>query len=318
MTNAIQIEGISKTFKGGIRALQGIDLSVESGCCFGLLGPNGAGKSTLVKVLLSIVKPSTGQAELLGRNINAAEARRGVGYLPEGHRFPNYLRGREVCEYFGRLSGLSGAELKNEVDEKLEIVGMQDWGSQKVSKYSKGMNQRVGLAQAMLGNPDILFLDEPTDGVDPMGRQEIREVINGFADAGRCVFLNSHLLSEVEMMCDKIAVLHKGELLRQGTVQEVKRSFEAGAGKGQVEVAFQTSAATPEVHAWLTQRGAVFQGEEEFTLMLEGAEATDAIIDQLRNNNVSIRAITPQAISLEDAFIAIIHEQDDQSVGGAR
>ncbi len=316
MTNAIEIEGISKTFKGGIRALQNIDLSVTNGSCFGLLGPNGAGKSTLVKVLLSIVRPTAGKALLLDRNIRHADARRGVGYLPEGHRFPGYLKGREVCQYFGKLAGLRGAELTNEVDEKLDMVGMKDWANQKISKYSKGMNQRVGLAQAMLGNPNVLFLDEPTDGVDPMGRQEIREVISDFADAGRCVFLNSHLLSEVEIMCDEIAVLHKGEILRQGTVAEIKRSFDADGD--QLEVAFQTSAHNPEVRDWLAQHGAVFQSEHDFTLTLDNAGATDAVVDRLRAAGVSIRAIQPQTVSLEDAFIAIIQGQDDQSVGGAR
>lgn len=315
MTEAIHIDGISKTYRGGVRALQDVSLTIPTGTCFGLLGPNGAGKSTLVKVLLSIVKPTQGTAELLGKGIGSPEARRGVGYLPEGHRFPRYLRGRQVCEYFGKLAGLTGTYLRDEVDEKLEMVGMKDWGHQKVSKYSKGMNQRVGLAQAMLGNPRILFLDEPTDGVDPLGRQEIREVISNFAAKGHCVFLNSHLLSEVEMVCSEIAVLHKGELLRRGTVSEVKRSFEAGSGG---EVAFATSTPTPEAKSWLEGRGATFQTDDQFTLLLDGEGATDVVIDQLRAAGVSIHSITPRTASLEDAFIAIIEGQHDQSVGGAQ
>lgn len=314
MSAALEITGLSKTFKGGVRALDHVDLTVSSGSCFGLLGPNGAGKSTLVKILLSIVKPTDGQAQMLGVDITHPRARAAAGYLPEGHRFPDYLTGRQVCEYFGKLAGLSGTHLKEEVDAKLELVGMKDWGSTKITKYSKGMNQRTGLAQAMLGDPQILFLDEPTDGVDPLGRQEIREVIRKYAESGRCVFLNSHLLSEVEMICDEIAVLHKGQVLRQGRVDAVKESI---AGQSQVEIALD-SPANEAIHTWLLQRGSSGDDANTYSLLLKDTAELNQVIDHLRAESVNLKSVVPQSASLEDAFIEIIGGQSDQSVGGAQ
>ena len=313
MMHAIETRGLAKSY-GKLRALQPLDLKVRLGCCFGLLGPNGAGKSTLVKTLLGIVHATAGEASLLGRDWRQPESRRSVGYLPEGHRFPRYLTGREVCSYFGHLSGLSGAHLKHEIDKKLATVGMANWGDAKIPKYSKGMMQRLGLAQAMLGDPQLIILDEPTDGVDPTGRHEMRGVVREYAAANRTVFINSHLLSEVEVICDEIAILHKGKMIRHDTVSAIKASVEAG--KTGTTVRFQTGPLSDATWQTLSAFKPEKQPDQWFTLTVADREGVNPIIDQLRRSGVPIYAIEPVRASLEDAFIEVITDQGDTSVGG--
>ncbi|MCA8959972.1 MAG: ABC transporter ATP-binding protein, partial [Planctomycetes bacterium] len=266
---AVSTRGLGKRY-GPIAALDGVSLDVPRGSCFGLLGPNGAGKSTLVKCLLSIVRPSGGTATLLGRDIRDRESRRSIGYLPEGHRFPKYLSGRGVCHYFGRLSGLRGAELRRETEEKLAIVGMSDRAGDRVTQYSKGMKQRVGLAQAMLGDPAVIFLDEPTDGVDPVGRKAVREVIRSICARGCTVFLNSHLLSEVEMICDRVAILDRGRVVAHDSIEGIRSlAFRSGTG---VRVAFRTGSIPDSVWSALSARGAERAGPSEFVMTLDDEE----------------------------------------------
>ncbi|MEE9390894.1 MAG: ABC transporter ATP-binding protein [Planctomycetota bacterium] len=305
MEFALQTKGFGKTYRGGLEALKPLDLEIPPGTCFGLLGPNGAGKSTLVKTLLSIVRPTVGSATLLGLDSRRPHARRSVGYLPEGHRFPRYLTGGGVCEYFGRLGGLSGSELKQEIDEKLGLVGMSEWKTTKISKYSKGMNQRVGLAQAMIGNPKLIFLDEPTDGVDPQGRRELRDVIKAAAERGTTIFFNSHLLSEVEVICDRIAILNKGVTITSGTVDEIKRQV-SSKSEG-ISVDFRCGELTPGVKAALKDRAATFSASG-FNLELQDQSQIDGIVDALRRDSVSIFSIKQQETNLEDAFISLIQD----------
>ncbi|MEZ6196439.1 MAG: ABC transporter ATP-binding protein [Planctomycetota bacterium] len=316
MENAVETRGLAKTYKGGIQALKPLDLEIPAGTRFGLLGPNGAGKSTLVKSLLSIVHATSGSASLLGRDFRDPESRQGVGYLPEGHRFPRYLTGAGVCHYFGRLAGLSGAHLKQETEAKLRIVGMQEWADTKISKYSKGMNQRVGLAQAMLGDPRLIFLDEPTDGVDPKGRREIRDVIAEIANRGATVFFNSHLLSEVEVICDKIAILNKGVLVKIGTVDEIKTAV-SGKRTG-LQVAFRCGAIPSDLAERLRDRGAALATsagprgpETRFSIGVAAETEIDGLIDLLRSSGVSISSVRPDEVNLEDAFIDLISSQTD-------
>ncbi len=317
MEVAIETQGLSKTYKGGVEALRGVSLTISRGSCFGLLGPNGAGKSTLVKTLLSIVHATAGRATILGRDFRDHESRRGVGYLPEGHRFPRYLTGEGVCRYFGRLSGLGKADLDWEIPEKLELTGMKEWARTSITKYSKGMMQRVGLAQAMLGNPAVIFLDEPTDGVDPLGRHELRAVIRQLAARGTTVLMNSHLLSEVEVVCDQIAIMHKGTIIEQGTVDAIKARFDAKGGKP--EVTFSTGPLPDELWQRLVGWGARREAKGEgFHIALPGPEAITPLIDELRKAAVLIFGIEQVRSNLEDAFVALIMSQDDQGVGGTR
>jgi ABC-2 type transport system ATP-binding protein len=300
---AIETNGLAKTYKGGIQALKGVDLQVPKGCCFGLLGPNGAGKSTLVKVLLSIVRATGGSANLQGVDIRKARARKGVGYLPEGHRFPKYLSATGVCKYFGQLAGLHGADLDREVKDKLELVGMSDWGDTKVSKFSKGMAQRVGVAQAMLGNPSIVFLDEPTDGVDPVARQGLRSVITEATSGGSTVFINSHLLADIELLCDDVAILNKGKVLQQGSVAEITAAVAGGEG---IHVRFRTGGLPSTLWSSLEERGATKEPDDFFAMRLEDDADISGVIDELRVAKVSIFAVEPKRVRLEEAFVELI------------
>lgn len=317
MELALETQGLSKTYKRGrIAALKALDLKVPKGSAFGLLGPNGAGKSTLVKTLLGIVRPSGGSATVLGVDFRKPEARRHVGYLPEGHKFPSYLTGRTLCDYFGRLAGLRGEHLKREIEEKLEWVGMKEWADTKVSKYSKGMAQRVGLAQAMLGNPQLLLLDEPTDGVDPVGRMELRQVIKRQREKGVTVFLNSHLLSEVEQVCDQVAIMHHGTVLHQGGVRELIAQITGG--QGALHVRFAVSRVDEALAQKLGALGPWGQVEGGFMITLQNPQGITPVVDLLRTQGIEIFAIEPQHANLEDAFIQLISRQADKSVGGTR
>jgi len=309
MDCAIETKGLSKTYQGGIQALHSIDLKVERGVCFGLLGPNGAGKSTLIKTLLSIVHPSEGSATLLGKDFRSPESRKPVGYLPEGHRFPNYLTGRGVCKYFGRLGGYSGKTLDDDIEEKLALVNMSEWADTKILKYSKGMMQRVGLAQAMIGNPQLLFLDEPTDGVDPVGRHELRAVINTIKKQGCTIFLNSHLLTEVEEICDEIAIMHKGKIVQQGSIDEIKSSAQGGS-KGCV-VNFRTSSIDRVLIDSFSFLESKEQTLDEFQISLSKESEISGIIDQLRSKKIEIYSVQAQKIHLEDAFMELVKTSDE-------
>ncbi|MEO8314352.1 MAG: ABC transporter ATP-binding protein [Pseudomonadota bacterium] len=303
MEYAIETRALSKSYNGRIHALKALDLRVRVGSCFGLLGPNGAGKSTLVKTLLSIVHASSGTATLLGKNIQDPAARKSVGYLPEGHRFPSYLTGRGVCRYFGQLAGYSGPGLERDIDAKLALVNMGDWSETKITKYSKGMLQRLGLAQAMLGDPALLFLDEPTDGVDPVGRVELREVISSFQARGTTIFLNSHLLSEVEEMCDEVAILNRGTIVQQGSVAAITASV-ANRG-GNCVVTFNTSPIPAEVFGQLPGATALKEAGS-FQIILESQAGITALVDVLRQNRVEIFGIQQAKVDLEEAFIELI------------
>ena len=228
---AVDVRGVVKHYKPslwnrlrrrpGVHALDGVDLTVYRGEIFGLLGPNGAGKSTLVKILLGLVRPTKLQGSLLGDRVGKRATMGRVGYLPEQHRFPPYLTGRQIVEFFSALSGMHRTVRRRRTGDLLDRVGMTHAADRRVNTYSKGMRQRVGLAQALAGSPDLIILDEPTDGVDPMARRDIRDVLNEARAAGAAVLVNSHLLGELELLCDRVAILVNGHVARQGTLDEL-------------------------------------------------------------------------------------------------
>ncbi len=218
---AVDLRGVEKVYKGKVHALRGIEMRVRRGEIFGLLGPNGAGKSTLVKILMTVISPTKAEGTVLGKPIGHKPTLAKVGYLPEHHKFPEYLTGAQIVDFYAALAGVERAERKKRTPEVLELVGMREWANKKVSGYSKGMRQRVGIAQSLATNPDLVVLDEPTDGVDPVGRREIREMLTRIKEEGRTVFLNSHLLSELEMVCDRVAILVQGKVKSQGTIDEL-------------------------------------------------------------------------------------------------
>lgn len=311
---ALETDGLSKTYRSlraRVRALEPLDLKVECGHVFGLLGSNGAGKSTFVKTVLNICKPTTGRARILGIDSRNPAARQHVGYLPEGTQFPRYLTGRGVCQYFGKLMGLKGKALKDEVDRKLEIVGMTQWADKKVIKYSKGMKQRVGLAQAMLGEPKLIILDEPTDGVDPQGRHEIRDVIKELAKEGVTIFINSHLLAEVEAVCDSIGIMYRGRMLRSGPVTEITEEMSIRDGRMQLRIR------TGELPDSLPREfEEAIRRDHGLEVSVENREEIPGLIDVLRGAGIKIYGVEQYHASLEEAFLRVMHDGEHRGVGG--
>lgn len=278
-----------------IHAVSDVSLRVPEGTKFGLLGANGAGKTTFVKMLLSAVYPTTGSARLLGQNAGEPEARRPVGYLPENHRFPTYLTGRGMLRFYGALSGLAPAELRQRIPEMLELVGLAGWEQVRIKKYSKGMLQRLGLAQALLHRPRLLILDEPTDGVDPLGRRQIRDVLNRLLGTGVTIFINSHLLSEVESFCDEVAIIDKGRLALQGKVRDLI------AGRGYSLTARQISEDMRSVLSPLCVSFELAGGN--LRAQLVSVEALNQAIDVIRQAGGLIETVQSSVTTLEDVFI---------------
>ena len=305
----IEAERITKVYnprsrKGAVTALADLSLDVREGEIFGLLGPNGAGKTTFIKVLLQIVFPTSGAARMLGAPIGDARAKARVGYLPENHRYPDFLTGAQVLRYFGKLSGTDGATLDRRVEDRLRLVGMHEWHATKIRKYSKGMLQRIGLAQALINDPQLVVLDEPTDGVDPLGRKEIRDLLVRLRNEGKTIFLNSHLLSEVEMICDRVAILNKGRLLRIGSVSEL--TMQENVYRIGIQGAVPAQLATQ----WEATRINVQQEPGALTVALADVDALNGFIDQLRGSGVLISGITQKRQSLEDMFIDVISREE--------
>ena len=309
----IRVTDLVKTYRDGlfrkrkIEALKGVSLEVGQGEIFGLLGPNGAGKTTLIKVLLGIVHKTSGEATLLGEPAGRKAGRQRVGYLPEGHRIPRHLTGNSTLEFYGSLSGLSVAEIRRRRGELLDTVGLADWGKTNVTKYSKGMLQRLGLAQAMLHKPDVLVLDEPTDGVDPVGRSEIRDVLNQLKSQGKTIFLNSHLLQEIELVCDQVAILFRGEVLKIGPVAEVTNlAGDSETADVTLELDGDTQAITdllPDDNSTREQTG-----ETRWKVTLAGTTQhdIDRLIDAARERQLSVVSISRQKLTLEEAFLRLV------------
>jgi ABC-2 type transport system ATP-binding protein len=223
---AISCSRLGKTYRLGLRArkveaLADLDLAVEPGCLYGFVGPNGAGKSTTIKILVGLARASAGSATLLGLPVDDPRARRAVGYLPENPSFHDFMRPLEVLRYLGRLSGLSGADLDRRALARLEQVGLAHALDLTVRKFSKGMVQRLGLAQALLHDPPLLILDEPMSGLDPIGRKEVRDIVLGLRRQGKTVFFSTHILSDVESICDRVGMIFRGRLVREGALRSL-------------------------------------------------------------------------------------------------
>ena len=221
---AVRIRDLKKVFPVHLRrrqvtALRGLSLDIPAGHVYGLLGPNGSGKSTTLKILLGLVTPTSGTSEIFGVPSSRVASRAEVGFLPENPYFYKFLTGSETIAFYGRLCGLGGRALRTRVAELLDLVGLQDAGDRRISGYSKGMLQRIGLAQAMVHDPRLLILDEPTAGVDPAGSRQIRDLILRLKERGKTVLLTSHLLEQVQEVCDRVGILAKGELVREGSLE---------------------------------------------------------------------------------------------------
>ena len=307
--SVIEINSLTKHFSGKkfsgekIKALEKVSFNVGSGEIFGLLGPNGAGKTTLVKILLGITFATEGSAKLFDKPVTNVSVKKKVGYLPENHRFPNYLTGEQVIDYFGKLSGLKKSDLDKTTYKYLKMVGMDEWGTTKIKKYSKGMMQRLGLAQAMISNPDLIFLDEPTDGVDPIGRKEIRDVLLELKNQGKTIFLNSHLLSEIELICDKVAILNKGELIKVGSVEDI-----TSTGNKYI---FTTGDLSEEImNKVLSEYKGTLHGKNEFECTINTIEEVNKVLDYLRSQKILIHGFSKEKNSLESMFINLIEQKN--------
>lgn len=276
-------------------ALAGLSLRVPAGTKYGLLGANGAGKTTFVKMLLSAVGATAGRASLFGRDARDPESRRQVGYLPENHRFPTYFTGAGMLDFYGALSGMSGSDRKRRSAELLALVGLEGWGDVRIKKYSKGMLQRLGLAQALMHRPQLLVLDEPTDGVDPVGRRQIREILNGLTGTGVTIFLNSHLLSEVETFCDYVAILNRGRLALDGKMSDLLK------GRGyRITALHVTDALRDQLLAVTANVQPTLDGVE---VTVATAEQVNDAIDRLRAAGALIHSVIPTSSSLEELFM---------------
>lgn len=292
--------------RGNISALNEVDLSIDQAEIFGLLGPNGAGKTTLMKVLLGITRPTSGEVTVMGLPPDDPGSRDKIGYLPENHRFPSHLTGMGLLELAGRMCGMSSSEITKRADELLKLVGMDKWGTTKIRKYSKGMAQRIGLAQALINDPDLVCLDEPTDGVDPVGKIEIRQVLHRIKEQGKSVLLNSHMLSEVESVADRVAILSKGRVRRVDSVatltsRNLEFEIDADIGDRFIDI-------PEEIGKQIAVTATGIRVE------LKRKEGVNDIIDMLRQRRVNIYAIKPVRLTLEQSFIELV--QDQSTPGG--
>ena len=307
----IETEDLAKHFRRWwsgrtVRAVDGVSLQVSPGIAFGLLGPNGSGKTTFIKLLLSAVGPTSGRARLFGRDCRESEARRPAGYLPENHRFPTYNTGWQMLDFYAALSGMKRGERRRRAAELLELVGLSEWGGVRIGKYSKGMLQRLGLAQALMHRPALLMLDEPTDGVDPVGRRQIREILSELRRQGTTIFLNSHMLSEVELFCDEVAIIRRGRLALAGPLAQLT----AGSGY-RLSARGVREAARDELGLKATSIAAN-DGLVDF--LFPDRESANQAIDLLRRTGSEIESLSLVRSSLEDVFVQTVDQPGGQEV----
>ena len=327
---AIETDSLSKTYSQGLIfkqrhvALQNVSLTVNRGEIFGLLGPNGAGKTTFLKLMLGIIRKTSGQASLLGHPAGSRQGRKLVGYLPEHLRVPAHLTGYQALEFFGNLSNVPTRVVREKRGPLLETVGLADRAKDNVKQYSKGMLQRLGLAQALLHDPELLVLDEPTDGLDPKARAEMRQIIRNLQDKGVTIFLNSHLLQEVEMICQRVAVLDKGQLRYCGSVDSIGE-FAAANGQANItgadasltesqvgKIEFEVLGDLETIKQCFSTNAVITGGAagKPTTVVapIVDQATTDALVDALRQAGISIVAMQPRRVSLEDAFLTLVDE----------
>jgi ABC-2 type transport system ATP-binding protein len=305
MEYIVEINGLSKDYETGfwrkrrVRALDGLELSVKPGGIFGFLGGNGAGKTTTIKILMGLLFPTEGSAKILGRDISDVEMRSRVGYCPENPYFYDYLTANELMDYFGRIFGVSAAERQARSDELLTAVGLAEKDrDRQLRKFSKGMLQRVGLAQALVNSPEIVFLDEPMSGLDPVGRREIRELIAGLREKGTTVFMSTHILSDVEALCDEVAILRGGKLAANGKLSELLTRSE---GPRVFEVVVSGDAAS--LNGRLPAAAAVSSKPAGTAIEVAGDEDLDKVLKAARDAGASIVSVNPLRQSLEELFV---------------
>jgi ABC-2 type transport system ATP-binding protein len=297
---AIEILGLEKTYSVGFwrkrpkRALSPLQLTVEEGEVFGFLGPNGAGKTTTLKLLMGLVFPTGGSARILGQEWTNPAVKAQIGFLPEQPYFYDYLTAHELLEYYGQLSGVPAKDRKKRVEQVLQQVGLRDVQGVQLRKFSKGMLQRVGISQAILHDPKLVFFDEPMSGLDPIGRREVRDLMAQLKHEGKTVFFSTHILSDAEALCDRVAIVHKGELRGVGAIEDLTSTVQ-----GKVEVLWQGS----QVPASMKALGAECHVSGDRVRAIINENQQDAAIDTLRRERLRLIAVTPVRTSLEAYFV---------------
>lgn len=300
---AVEAVGLRKVY-GQKVAVEDLSLTVTLGEVFGFLGPNGAGKSTFVKMLMGLVHPTAGRARLLDRPIGAVEAKRRVGFLPEHFRFPDWLRADELLHFHGQLAGLDYRERQRRVAEVLALVGLSDRAGDRLRTFSKGMLQRIGIAQALLPDPDLVFLDEPTSALDPLGRREVRDIIRELKRAGKTVFLNSHLLSEIEMVCDRVAIIDRGRVVQEGALQALLQSQ---------ELEIRVESPTQALLDALGERYKILSHDDTVIILaVDDRDQIPDVAEMVVRSGSRLFGLTARKASLEDLFAQVVQGGADQ------
>lgn len=302
--DAIVIEGLTKSFKSGwpgrppVTALSGLSLSVRPGEIYGFLGPNGAGKTTTLKILMGLMKASGGKAEVLGKPAGDVHVRRQIGFLPEAPYFYDYLTAEEFLRFYGNLAGLGREDMGQRVTSLLELVGLSEARTRQLRKFSKGMLQRIGLAQALIHDPELVILDEPMSGLDPIGRKQLRDLILGLRDQGKTVFFSSHIIPDVEMICDRVGIVVQGKLLATGRVEELVNRGHTQSVEIVCEGIKVTDIAV--IRATATR---VLQRDHQCLVVLPGPDQLEMILEVIRTHGGKLVSVSPQKGSLEELFL---------------
>ncbi len=305
---AIETRGLRKVY-GKTVGLESLDLRVEAGEVFGFLGPNGAGKTTAVKLLLGLTRPTAGEGSVLGRPIGDRATRRRVGYLPELFRYQAWLTAREVLVLHAQLAGLAGSSRGSEIDRVLDLAGIADRAGDRTGGFSKGMQQRLGLASALLGDPALVILDEPTSALDPVGRDDVRAIIREARDRGSAVFLNSHLLGEVERLCDRVAIVNHGRVIAAGTMAEL-------LGESSVRIQVTSLPGWESVEAALAPFGNLDYDDGWLTIRPIDPDRVADAVAVLVGLGGRVHAVDPGRRSLEDLFLGMVREDGDELAHG--
>ena len=301
---AISVEGLTKVYRPGwpweasFKALSGLSLSVNSGEIYGFLGPNGAGKTTTIKILVGLMKASGGQAMVLGQPAGDVRTHSRIGFLPEAPYFYDYLTAEEFLGCYGRLAGMTGADLSRRIPQMLELVSLTDAKSRQLRKFSKGMLQRIGLAQALIHNPELVILDEPMSGLDPIGRKQVRDIILGLREQGKTVFFSSHIIPDVEMICDRVGIVRGGQLRAEGTVDELVNRNKTHS----VEIVCEgLDGVSLDGVRQLSPR--LIQQGRQCLIVLPSPDAVEMVIAEIARRRGRVVSVTPQKHSLEELFL---------------
>ena len=301
--DAIVVEGLTKRFRSGwpgrppATVLDGLSLSVRRGEIFGFLGPNGSGKTTTIKVLMGLIRATSGSATMLGQPVGDVRTRARIGFLPEAPYFYDYLTAEEFLEFYGALAGIGRQDLRARVPTLLDTVGLADAATRQLRKFSKGMLQRVGLAQALIHDPELVILDEPMSGLDPIGRKQVRDLILTLREQGKTVFFSTHIIPDVEMICDRVGVIVKGRLLAVGKVDDLMTQGHTQS----VEVVCREFPAerTQELRVMAVR---LVQTGRQVLIVLPGPERLPDVLDLIRKHGATLVSVTPQKHSLEELF----------------